>query len=129
MASVITTTAKDGTEVRAVDQGRGPAILIVHPGFDDGSSWHRVAARLADRFRVVRLHRRQYRLDLPGGPCAIDQEVDDVLALAGLIGEPVLVVGHSSGAVVALEALAASDAFAGAVLYEPPVHTSPDEWR
>jgi pimeloyl-ACP methyl ester carboxylesterase len=41
-----------------------------------------------------------------------------------LLGEPIVVAGHSSGAVVALEALAAAPtAFAGAVLYEPPVAT------
>jgi alpha-beta hydrolase superfamily lysophospholipase len=38
----------------------------------------------------------------------------------------VALAGHSSGAVVALEALAAEPGvFAGAVLYEPPVATGP----
>jgi pimeloyl-ACP methyl ester carboxylesterase len=65
---------------------------------DDGRSWGKVAARLAPRFRVVRLHRRQYRLDIAtGSPWTIAQEVDDVLAVAKVIGEPMLVVGHSSG--------------------------------
>jgi pimeloyl-ACP methyl ester carboxylesterase len=85
-----------------------------------------VAARLAGRFRVVRPHRRRYRLDLPGDPpCSIAQEAADVVALAEAVGQPVLLVGHSSGAVVALEALVASPAaFTGAVLYEPPVVTA-----
>jgi pimeloyl-ACP methyl ester carboxylesterase len=124
---MVTTTSADGTDVRAIDQGQGPVILIVHPGLDDGRSWEKVAARLAGRFRVVRLHRRRYRLDLPGGrPCSITQEADDVAAVAEAIGEPLLLVGHSSGAVVALEALvAAPAAFAGAVLYEPPIVIGP----
>jgi pimeloyl-ACP methyl ester carboxylesterase len=124
---VLTTTSADGTDVRALDEGQGPVILIVHPGLDDGSSWGGVAARLAGRFRVLRLHRRRYRLDLPGDPpCSIAQEADDVAAVAKAVGEPLLLVGHSSGAVVALEALAASPAaFAGAVLYEPPVVIGP----
>jgi pimeloyl-ACP methyl ester carboxylesterase len=130
MAHILTITAADGTGVRAVDQGQGRPVLIVHPGLDDGASWHRVALRLARRFRVVRLHRRQYRLDLSAKlPCSIEQEVDDLLTLAQAIGEPVVLVGHSSGAVVALEALAASPStFAGAVLYEPPIHLQPGEW-
>jgi pimeloyl-ACP methyl ester carboxylesterase len=124
---MVTTTSSDGTDVRAIDQGQGPVILIVHPGLDDGRSWEKVAARLAGRFRVVRLRRRRYRLDLPGAPpCSIAQEADDVAAVAKTIGGPLLLVGHSSGAVVALEALvAAPAAFAGAVLYEPTVVTGP----
>ena len=40
----------------------------------------------------------------------------------------VALAGHSSGAVVALEALAAEPGvFAGAVLYEPPVATGPPD--
>lgn len=124
---MLTTTSADGTEVRAIDEGQGPVILVVHPGLDDGRSWDGVAARLAGRFRVLRLHRRRYRLDLSGDPpCSIAQEATDVVAVAEEVGEPVLLVGHSSGAVVALEALVAVPAaFAGAVLYEPPVVTGP----
>jgi pimeloyl-ACP methyl ester carboxylesterase len=69
----------------------------------------------------VSIHRRQYRLDLTE-PVSIRDEVSDIEALVATFGEPVLIAGHSSGAVVALEALAAlPDAFMGAVLYEPPV--------
>lgn len=124
---MITTTSADGTTVLAADEGRGPAVLVLHPGSDDGRTWGKVAGLLAARFRVVRLHRRQYRLDLTAGsPFSIAQEVDDVLAVAKVTGEPVLLVGHSSGAVVALEALVASPStFAGAVLYEPALVIGP----
>jgi pimeloyl-ACP methyl ester carboxylesterase len=124
---MITAVSADGTDVRAFDEGHGPVILIIHPGLDDGRSWKKVARRLAGRFRVVRIVRRHYRVDLPAAPCySMAREVEDVLALATLPGEPIVVVGHSSGAVVALEALvAAPAAFAGAVLFEPPVATGP----
>jgi pimeloyl-ACP methyl ester carboxylesterase len=77
---------------------------------------------------VVRIVRRHYRLDIPAAPCySMAKEVEDVLALAKVLGEPMVIVGHSSGAVVALEALvAAPSAFAGAVLFEPPVATGPE---
>ena len=53
----------------------------------------------------------QYHLDPPApDPYSMTREVEDVLALAEAIGEPMVVVGHSSGGVVALEALAASRA-------------------
>ncbi|MEV0824482.1 alpha/beta fold hydrolase [Nonomuraea rubra] len=125
---IITAKAADGTEARAVDEGRGPAILVLHPGLDDGTSWKAVAARLAPHHRVVRLHRRRYRLDLDQrAPCTVAQEVEHVLAMAEAIGGgPVLLAGHSSGAVIALEAMvAAPSAFAGAVLYEPPAVIGP----
>lgn len=124
----ITAIAPDGTDVRAIDEGHGPVILVIHPGLDDGRSWGKVAAQLSRRFRVVRLVRRHYRLDIPAADYSISREVEDVLALAKAIGEPMVIVGHSSGAVVALEALAASPGtFAGAVLFEPPVATGPPD--
>lgn len=127
---MITTRSADGADVCAHDDGKGPVVLVVGPGMDDGSGWRKVATRLAGRFRVVRLRRRRYRLDLPADPVSVSQEVADVLAVAQVAGEPVLVVGHSSGGVVALEAMvAAPTTFAGAVLYEPAVLTSPAEWR
>jgi pimeloyl-ACP methyl ester carboxylesterase len=74
----------------------------------------------------VRIVRRHYRMDVPADGYSISREVGDIRALAEKIGEPMVVAGHSSGAVVALEALAASPGmFAGAVLFEPPVATGP----
>jgi pimeloyl-ACP methyl ester carboxylesterase len=120
-----TITSADGTDVRVYDEGRGPAVLIIGPGLDDGTRTRKLASILATRFRVLRLHRRQYRMDLKTrGLCSIADEVDDVLAVAAAVGEPLIVYGHSSGGVVALEALAASShAFAGAVIFEPAAVT------
>jgi len=124
----ITAIAADGTDVRAFDEGHGPVVLVIHPGLDDGRSWEKVAAQLSPRFRVVRIVRRHYRMDVAADGYSISREVGDVLALAEAIGEPMVVAGHSSGAVVALEALAASPGtFAGAVLFEPPVATGPPD--
>jgi pimeloyl-ACP methyl ester carboxylesterase len=129
---VITPTSADGTDVRVYDEGRGPAIVMLGPGLDDGTRNKRLAAILSRRFRVVRLHRRQYRMDLKadprigGSPCTIAQEVEDVLAVVRAIGDPVVLYGHSDGAVVALEAVAASpSSFAGAVIFEPAAVIGP----
>jgi pimeloyl-ACP methyl ester carboxylesterase len=124
-SQILTPTAKDGTGVRAEVEGEGPVILIIHPGMDTGKSYARVAALLSKRFRVIRLHRRQYRLDLKtdplrGSPCTVAEEVEHVLAVVEAIGAPVFLYGHSSGGSVALEALVASPAsFIGAMIYEP----------
>ncbi|MFI6294170.1 alpha/beta fold hydrolase [Nonomuraea sp. NPDC050790] len=96
-------------------------ILVVHAGLDDGSLWRGTAELLAARYRVEAPVRLQYRPDR--GPArTIEDEVAETLAAAERMGGPVLLVGHSSGGVVALEALRAAP-FAGAVLYEPPVIT------
>ncbi|WP_216896660.1 alpha/beta fold hydrolase [Nocardia alni] len=118
-----TVISADGTDIPVYDEGEGPVILMVHPGLDDGTRSKKLAALLARRHRVLRLHRRQYRLDLKadGASCSIGQEAQDVLAVARAAGEPVLVYGHSSGGVVTLEALTSeASLFAGAVIFEPP---------
>jgi pimeloyl-ACP methyl ester carboxylesterase len=116
----------DGQPIPVTEQGQGPAVLLLHAGSADRTSWAGVAAALAGRFRVVRFDRWTYRdghADVaPAGADAMAAEVGDVLAVAAAVGGRPLLVGHSSGAVVALEsALAAPSAFGGMVLYEPPV--------
>lgn len=113
--------------LRYIDEGEGRPILILPGGMNDPSDWAKVAERLVPRFRAVRLHRRQYRLDLHfDRAVTMADEVEDVLAMTDRIGRPVLVVGHSSGAVLALEAMvSAPERFAGAVLYEPPLVVGP----
>ncbi|HEX7658378.1 MAG TPA: alpha/beta hydrolase [Pseudonocardiaceae bacterium] len=123
MSPIFDVTSQDGTHIAVIDEGSGQPILIVHPGGGDARSWSRVARGLASRFRVLRFDRRPYRT--PGGvapDATMANEVNDVVAIAKAVGDPVLLVGHSSGAVVALEAaLASPSSFAGMALYEPPV--------
>ncbi|MET0863661.1 MAG: alpha/beta hydrolase [Nakamurella sp.] len=118
----------DGTAVVGTAEGAGPLILVVPPGSDDGSGWAAVARHLTDRFRVVRLHRRQYRLDVDnptGFPLSV--ELEEVRTVIERFGPPILLVGHSSGAVVALEDLV-NTRVTGAVLYEPPVNLPGMDW-
>ena len=95
---------------------------MVHGGMSDASPWERVADTVAERFRVLLIHRQLYRLDRPVDlATAMSDQVGEVLAAVATVGEPCVLVGHSSGAIIALEALAAEPAaFAGGVLYEPP---------
>lgn len=115
----------DGRPITALAEGSGPALLVVHPGGADANSWQAVAALLADDFRVVRIRRRVYAAGAEIVlPHSMAVEAADILAVADLLGAPVLLVGHSSGAVAGLEAaLARPSAFAGLVAYEPPMPT------
>jgi pimeloyl-ACP methyl ester carboxylesterase len=109
--------------ITVTESGLGPTILLLHAGSTNGSSWSGVAAALSGRFRVLRFDRFIYRHDPPPtGAGAMAGEVADVLAIASAVDGPMLLVGHSSGAVVALQsALGAPLRFAGMLLYEPPV--------
>ncbi|WAL70849.1 alpha/beta hydrolase [Kitasatospora sp. YST-16] len=112
-----------GTPATALlDDGAGPPLLLVHGSAGSPADWDGVLRGLGG-FRTARVRRRRY---LPGpGPVPahpVAVEAADVLAVAALLDRPPLLVGHSSGATVALEAAAARPAtFAGLVLYEPPL--------
>jgi len=119
----VTIESTDGTSVVIAEEGVGPTILIVHGGMSDETPWAAVAGQLAEDFHVVRIRRRLYRLELPADPATdFAREVEDLAALTATFTSSCLIVGHSSGAVVALESLVANPgAYAGAVLYEPPL--------
>jgi pimeloyl-ACP methyl ester carboxylesterase len=120
------TRTTDIAGITVTESGEGPAILLVHGGSADGSAWARVAGALPSDFRALRYDRYLYRGHegrtgpVEGGAEAMSREVADLLAIADAVPAPLLLVGHSSGAVVALQA-ALNRTFAGMVLYEPPV--------
>jgi pimeloyl-ACP methyl ester carboxylesterase len=123
--TILRVTASDGSLVQAIDEGDGPDLLVVHPGSSDASSWDGVARLLTDEFRVVRVQRRLYAFDVPIAlPHTVAVDAADVLAVAAELVRPLL-VGHSSGAVAALEAALVSPAsFRAMALYEPPLATT-----
>lgn len=85
-----------------------------------------MARLLAGGFRVIRIERRLYAANRqPKSPHSIQRETEDLEALFARVGEPVVLVGHSSGGVVAMQtALRIPAAIRGLVLYEPPVAVS-----
>ena len=111
--------------IRVTESGQGsqpPAILVIHGGSADGSAWSRVTDALPIGLRALRYDRYTYRgtVENQSGEEIMAREVADVLAIADAINGPLLVVGHSSGGVVALQAARRRN-FDGLVLYEPPV--------
>ena len=121
MPGEIPTRTRDIAGITVIESGQGRAVLFIHGGSADGSAWARVAAALPVDLRALRYDRYLYRTSpARGGADAMAREVTDVLAIADAVDGPLLVVGHSSGAVVALQA-ALRRTFAGMVLYEPPV--------
>jgi hypothetical protein len=46
---LVITTASDGVDVRAYDEGSGPSIVVLGPGLDDGTGWRKVDPPLSVR--------------------------------------------------------------------------------
>ncbi|MEU5866448.1 alpha/beta fold hydrolase [Nonomuraea sp. NPDC047529] len=120
-----TVISGDGTRIAYDQAGEGPAVVLV-----DGAMCFRgsgpggpLAAELARGFTVLTYDRRG-RGDSGDGTESADfsvaREVDDLAAVIGRAGGDVRVFGHSSGAVLALEAAAAGVPIARLALFEPP---------
>lgn len=118
-------TSADGTRL-AVDiygDGTKPALIIV-PGatatkaFGAGSS-----AFLSNTYSVYAYDRRGRGESGDTAPYAVEREIEDLAAVVTLTGDDASVLGHSSGAVLALRAAAAGVPMARVAVYEPPFIT------
>jgi pimeloyl-ACP methyl ester carboxylesterase len=83
---------------------------------------------LAQRFRVVVMERRGRGASGDAAAYTIEQEFADVATLIDALGGPVDVVGHSFGALCALEAALLTPNIRRLVLYEPPLPQAFPYW-
>ena len=122
---VIEVRSTDGTRLGVERLGEGPALLAVHGGTADRSRWAPVVGPLSERFTLYLLDRRGRGASQSEseGPYALEREAEDVACVVEAIGEPVLCLGHSYGALVCMEALLLTNRIAKALLYEPPFDT------
>ena len=115
-------TSKDGTRIAVDRHGTAPASLVLVGGaFTDRQGLTPLAQALAPYFSVYPYDRRGRGGSGDTAPYAVEREVEDLAAVieeAG--GAQTRVFGHSSGAALALRAVAEGVAVGGLVLYEPP---------
>lgn len=114
--------SSDGTPIAWAGNGAGPALVLVHGTDGDQGRWKPVLPVLASRFAVYSLDRRGRGLSGDADRYSLQCEVDDVVAVANSVGEPVRLLGHSFGAICALEAALACKIVCRLVLYEPPIN-------
>ncbi len=87
----------DGARLRFRDEGRGPAVLLVHGWTLDLEMWDPQVRALRDTFRLVRLDRRGHGLS--EGIPARQRDSEDLAALCRYLGlTRVALLGMSQGA-------------------------------
>jgi pimeloyl-ACP methyl ester carboxylesterase len=113
-------TSADGTTIAFDRSGEGPPVICIGGALSGRSSAAPLAALLAPHLTVFTYDRRGRGDSGDTPPYAVEREVDDLGALIAEAGGSAKVFGHSSGAVLALEAAAGSLAITKLALYEPP---------
>jgi pimeloyl-ACP methyl ester carboxylesterase len=114
--------SKDGVEISVQKAGSGPALLLIHGALLNGSlSWGAVPPKFVEHFTVYAMDRRGRAPSGDAKEYSIANEVDDIAAVVEAIRGPVVVLAHSYGALVTLEALDRLKTVSHLILYEPPV--------
>jgi pimeloyl-ACP methyl ester carboxylesterase len=116
-----TVHSKDGTHIAFDQVGQGPVLVLV--GSATTTRWDQtgLAAALAAHFTAFAYDRRGRGDSGDTAPYAVEREVEDIEALINEARGTAFVFGHSSGAVLALEAARLLPAkIAKLAVYEPP---------
>jgi pimeloyl-ACP methyl ester carboxylesterase len=122
--SISAVASADGTPIAVECAGAGPSLVIVHGGTGDRTRWTPLFPFLAPQFRVCAMDRRAHGGSGDSPSYNLQKEVEDVVAVVAAQPGSVFVLGHSFGAVAALEAALQTRKIAGLVLYEPPVRAA-----
>jgi pimeloyl-ACP methyl ester carboxylesterase len=115
-----TVQSADGTTIAYERAGQGQPLIIATGAFCDRHTSDGLVPLLAPHVTVVTYDRRGRGDSGDTQPYAAEREVEDVAALIDTLGGPVFLYGHSSGAIIALEAAMAGLDIAKLVVYEPP---------
>jgi pimeloyl-ACP methyl ester carboxylesterase len=118
---VETVISKDGTVIAFDQSGEGPALVLVTGATATRAATTTLAARLAPHFTVFAYDRRGRGDSGDTPPYAVEREIEDLEAMIDRAGGSAFVFGHSSGAVLALEATRQLPAkISKLAIYEPP---------
>jgi pimeloyl-ACP methyl ester carboxylesterase len=117
-----TTRSTDDTAIAYETCGDGPPLILV-----DGALCYRemgpsraLAKVLSEHFTVITYDRRGRGESADTAPYCVEREIEDLAALIAVAGRSAYVCGFSSGAVLALDAVARGLPISALALYEPP---------
>jgi len=113
--------SSDGASIACYVTGHGSPLLLVHGTAADHTRWAPVINSLDAQFTTYAIDRRGRGASTDRDEYTIGSEFDDVAAVIDSIEGDVDVLGHSYGAICALEATLRTSGVRRLVLYEPPL--------
>jgi pimeloyl-ACP methyl ester carboxylesterase len=115
-------------ELASTTTGDGPLVVLIHGGMNTGAIAWWAQAGLSDRYRVRIYDRAAY-----GASASLSTGEDinlDARLIAADLADPAHVVGHSSGAIVAMLVAAQNPGMVRSLtLIEPPAYRHVDDPR
>lgn len=121
-------TSNDGTTIAFERFGTGEPVVIVGGAFSTAAAGMPLAAALAERgIQGVAIDRRGRGESGDAAPYSPEREADDLAAVIAAVGGKAAVLGHSSGAILALFAAGEGVPITHLFLSEPPFRFGIDE--
>jgi pimeloyl-ACP methyl ester carboxylesterase len=117
----VAVTAPDGVEIVGAAQGEGTPLTLVYGAMMEQTGWARLMPFLQPSHTVYTYDRRGRGGSTDAPSHTVQLEVDDLTAVVEAMPEPRDLFGHSSGALLALQAVQRGLRVRRLVLYEPPL--------
>jgi pimeloyl-ACP methyl ester carboxylesterase len=112
-------TSRDNTRIAFWRSGNGPSLLLVHGATaDHTTTWRHIQPRLEQLYTVYAMDRRGRGGSDDSPEYDLIREAEDIAAVIDSIGGQVDVLGHSFGALCALEAALITENLHRLILYE-----------
>ncbi|GGD65431.1 alpha/beta fold hydrolase [Microbacterium murale] len=121
-------TSADGTLIAMHEDGAGPTIVIINGALSTAHDAAEIARAFADAgLRAITYDRRARGDSGDSDTAAPEREVEDLAAIIAASGPDTAVIGHSSGAVLALFAAGQGVPISRLFLSEPPFRFGEDD--
>lgn len=115
-------TSDDGTEIVGRVIGEGPPVVFLHGGMTDGEhAWNGLLPHITDHFTCYLPSTRGAGLSEEHDDLRPERNMEDLHAFIDSIGEPVGLVGHSTGGTFSFGAVQMGADVTALATYEPAV--------